>query len=115
MGGVTKYTTALRVQNKLVEQIQKNAGNDTLVIVQHPPVYTTGMRTKEYSVEEERRLLGLGADFVRTNRGGLITFHGPGQLVVYPILNLKHFLPHKGSEGDRRVMLRGMKWYVERL
>ena len=109
--GVTKYTTALRVQNKLVEQIQKNAGNDTLVIVQHPPVYTTGMRTKEYSVEEEKRLLNLGADFVRTNRGGLITFHGPGQLVVYPILNLRNFAP----EAATRKSLLGMKWYINTL
>jgi len=109
--GVTKYTTALRVQNKLVEQIQKNAGNDTLVIVQHPPVYTTGMRTKEYSVEEEKRLLSLGADFVRTNRGGLITFHGPGQLVVYPILNLRNFAP----EAATRKSLLGMKWYINTL
>ena len=40
---------------------------------------------------EEQRLKKLGAEFYRTNRGGLITFHGPGQLVAYPILNLHHF------------------------
>ena len=44
-------------------------------------------------MEEETRLKNLGADFVRTNRGGLITFHGPGQLVAYPILNLNNFIP----------------------
>lgn len=42
----------------------------------------------------------LGAEFHRTDRGGLITFHGPGQLVVYPIINLKNFKA-------------GMRWYVE--
>ena len=42
---------------------------------------------------EEKRLKELGAEFYRTNRGGLITFHGPGQLVAYPILNLRQFHP----------------------
>ena len=95
-------------------------------MVEHDPVYTTGMRTKVhkftflidviitnilevYSVEEEVRLKALGADFVRTNRGGLITFHGPGQLVAYPILDLKKIAP---KESRRKAML-GMKWYKD--
>lgn len=53
-------------------------------------------------IDEEQRLKSLGAEFRRVNRGGLITFHGPGQLVAYPILNLKHF---KTS----------VKWYVSSL
>lgn len=52
--------------------------------------------------DEILRLRGLGAEFWKTNRGGLITFHGPGQLVAYPIINLKHF---KSS----------VKWYVNSL
>lgn len=48
------------------------------------------------------RLRNLGAEFRKTNRGGLITFHGPGQLVAYPVINLKHF---KTS----------VRWYVNRL
>lgn len=50
-----------------------------------------GIRSKLYSAQEEENLKALGADFVRSNRGGLITFHGPGQLVAYPILNLKDY------------------------
>ena len=114
--GRMRYLPALGVQNKLVARIQANiaegreSGN-TVVLVEHPPVYTTGMRTREYSEDEEKRLRALGADFVRTNRGGLITFHGPGQLVAYPILNLRDFAP----EAATRKSLLGMKWYINTL
>jgi len=106
--GRTCYRQALRVQEVLVDRIKQGVGGNTLVLVEHPPVYTTGVRTKVYSEEEETRLRQLGADFVRTNRGGLITFHGPGQLVAYPVLNLRDFAP----EASRKKSLLGMKWYV---
>lgn len=77
----------------------KEPPSDVLVICEHEPVYTIGIRTKEYSVEDESRLKALGADFVRTDRGGLITFHGPGQLVAYPVINLKNY-----SLGLRRYV-----------
>lgn len=50
-----------------------------------------GLRTRGYTIRDTEKLRLLGAEFEKTNRGGLITFHGPGQLVVYPIINLKHF------------------------
>ena len=106
-----KYQRTLTIQNLLVRRIQDTLSSDrespnTLVLVEHFPVYTTGLRTKEYSQEQEERLKSLGAEFVRTNRGGLITFHGPGQLVGYPVLNLREFAP----ESSRRKALLGMKW-----
>lgn len=75
---------------------------NVILLVEHDPVYTTGFRTKTYTEEEAQRLKSLGADFYRTNRGGMITFHGPGQLVAYPILNLLQFRP-------------SIKWYVSSL
>ncbi|XP_052822492.1 putative lipoyltransferase 2, mitochondrial isoform X2 [Octopus bimaculoides] len=75
---------------------------NVILLVEHDPVYTTGFRTKTYTEEEAQRLKSLGADFYRTNRGGMITFHGPGQLVAYPILNLLQFRP-------------SVKWYVSSL
>ena len=51
-----------------------------------------GQTNPLFSLSEEQKLKHLGADFVRSNRGGLITFHGPGQLVAYPILNLNQFI-----------------------
>ena len=114
--GRQSYRSALSVQNHLVARVQSNARSDldsgnTLILVEHPPVYTTGIRSRGYDQAEEDRLVQLGAEFVRTNRGGLITFHGPGQLVCYPILNLRDFAP----QNSRRKALLGMKWYVHSL
>nr|CAD7200910.1 unnamed protein product [Timema douglasi] len=75
---------------------------DILILVEHNPVYTVGIRAKEYSADYENNLKQTGAEFYRTNRGGLVTFHGPGQLVAYPILNLKHFNPN-------------VRWYVSQI
>src|SRR5699024_975070 len=69
-----------------------NTQSNYLLLVEHEPVYTIGIRSKQYLDSAfQDKLKSFGADFVATNRGGLITFHGPGQLVAYPILNLSHF------------------------
>jgi len=111
--GLVRYRAGLALQHRLVERLQRGQAGHTLVLLQHNPVYTTGMRTKGYTQEEETRLAGLGADFVRTNRGGLITFHGPGQLVAYPVLDLRQFLPHHNPAARKQIL--GMKWYVHQL
>ncbi|GJQ73772.1 hypothetical protein Trydic_g18712 [Trypoxylus dichotomus] len=91
---------ALTLQKHIASQHHiASQGTDTIIFVEHPPVYTIGIRTKDYSDEDQVRLQQTGAEFYKTNRGGLITFHGPGQLVVYPILNLKNYKP-------------SMKWYI---
>jgi len=99
--GKIGYLPSLKLQKVLTDLHLTNSTTtpDTILFVEHPPVYTTGIRTKDYTTDEERKLRETGAEFYRTNRGGLITFHGPGQLVVYPIINLKNF---KTS----------MRWYV---
>ena len=66
-------------------------GHNIVLLVEHNPVYTIGIRDKDYPVATEDELRSKGAEFYRTNRGGLITFHGPGQLVAYPVINLKDF------------------------
>ncbi|KAL6958764.1 putative lipoyltransferase 2, mitochondrial [Sarracenia purpurea var. burkii] len=102
--GLQKYGTGLKIQTYLSSLVKDPAKNVTgyLCIIEHQPVYTTGVRHREYGSDIEHRLTNLGAEFYRTKRGGLITFHGPGQLVVYPILNLAHFQPK-------------VKWYIESL
>lgn len=76
-----------------------DAFKNILILTEHQPVYTIGIRTKDYTIDDEAYLRSLGAEFYQTNRGGLITFHGPGQLIAYPILHLKHFKP-------------SIRWYV---
>jgi lipoyl(octanoyl) transferase len=68
-----------------------------LLFVEHPPVYTLGKSGKEEHVllqDEERKERGI--EFFHTNRGGDITYHGPGQIVGYPILDLEHFFTDIG-------------------
>nr|XP_018897628.1 PREDICTED: putative lipoyltransferase 2, mitochondrial isoform X2 [Bemisia tabaci] len=62
-----------------------------LFLVEHNPIYTTGVREHGYDEKFAERLKSLNAEFYKSNRGGLITFHGPGQLVAYPIIYLKYF------------------------
>lgn len=97
--GRIAYKPAVKLQQYIAECYKSSIDglatscsvtNDVILLVEHEPVYTVGIRNKEYDSKEEMRLKALGADFYRTNRGGLITFHGPGQLVAYPIMNLKN-------------------------
>uniref|UniRef100_A0A1Q3EXD3 Octanoyl-[acyl-carrier-protein]:protein N-octanoyltransferase LIPT2, mitochondrial n=1 Tax=Culex tarsalis TaxID=7177 RepID=A0A1Q3EXD3_CULTA len=101
--GRLSYQAGLDLQ-KAVSSTVANSRPDgplrnVLILTEHDPTYTVGIRTQAYGPEEEHRLRQLGAEFFRTNRGGLITFHGPGQLVAYPVLNLKNFQP-------------SVRWYV---
>lgn len=100
--GPLGYLPALRLQQLLAaryESGREQLFQNVIVLTEHSPVYTIGIRSKGYTDEDASRLRKLGAEFHRTNRGGLITFHGPGQLVAYPILCLKHFQP-------------SLRWYV---
>jgi lipoate-protein ligase B len=81
----TPYGEALELQRSLAAAVSQGAIPDTVVLLEHPPVITTGRRTAadELHVPEE-----AGVDVVETDRGGKSTYHGPGQLVCYPILDL---------------------------
>lgn len=91
--GLVSYGAALKEQQKFVDLVKANKSEthslNFILALEHKPVYTVGIRSKGYTKEEEERLKGLGAEFHRTSRGGLITFHGPGQLVLYPICDVR--------------------------
>lgn len=90
-----RYAPTLALQNQIhaIQLAQRRSmGNhpDILLILQHRPVYTAGRRQADVndSQKEETRLKHLGADWISTSRGGQTTYHGPGQLVGYPLLDL---------------------------
>lgn len=90
--GTLSYEAGLKLQNFVAKNHILGSGDlNTILLLEHTPVYTVGLRTANYDKNIENKLRTLGTEFYRTNRGGLITYHGPGQLVAYPILNLKDF------------------------
>ena len=83
--GTVNYEDALRIQNKAVDDLIAGIGNEKLFLLEHEPIYTIG-RTRDQSSLLDRELLPFPV--VETNRGGQATYHGPGQLVGYPVLDL---------------------------
>ncbi|MDB6114956.1 MAG: Octanoyltransferase [Lacunisphaera sp.] len=88
--GRTGYEAAWRQQEELV--VRRNAGEigDTLVFTEHEPVFTLGVRrgAEQHLIWDAAELARRGVTVVTTNRGGDITYHGPGQIVGYPIVSL---------------------------
>ena len=86
--GLTPYGEAFALQRALAEEVKQGARPDTVILLEHEPVVTLGRRTDEGA--ELHLPAGVDIEVVETNRGGKSTYHGPGQLVCYPILDLNH-------------------------
>ena len=86
------YAHAVDLQQQIVDQRKRGEGCDTLLFVEHPHVVTIGRNGKEHNVLAGPEVLDrAGIDFQETDRGGDVTYHGPGQLVGYPILDLREW------------------------
>src|SRR5437016_13257241 len=85
--GEVPYREAWELQRSLAGAVSQGAIPDTVLLLEHPPVVTLGRRTDEAA--ELHLPESAEVDVVEPNRGGKSTFHGPGQLVCYPILDLK--------------------------
>jgi lipoyl(octanoyl) transferase len=89
--GTMRYREAWAVQERVHEQVRAGA-EETLILVEHPPVITLGRRGEfegaKHLVASQQYLDQLGVELVQSDRGGDITFHGPGQIVAYPIVRL---------------------------
>jgi len=90
--GTIGYQAALDLQAQLVERRKQGLIPDQLLLLEHPPVITLGVRTRNdrsHVLESEAALAAKGVGLFETGRGGDVTYHGPGQLVGYPIVDLK--------------------------
>jgi lipoate-protein ligase B len=106
--GVVPYEEARELQRRLEAQRQADEIPDVLLLLEHPPVYTRGRRSRP-----EELPMGVewyeaqGIEVVDTDRGGLVTYHGPGQLVAYPIVSLAPYGDdvHEFVRGLERVTI----------
>ena len=88
--GVVRYADALELQRALVEERKAGRIPDTLLLLQHPHVLTIGVKKdgRQHILAEPETLAARGVEVFETGRGGDVTYHGPGQLVGYPIIDL---------------------------
>lgn len=101
--GRTDFATAFSLQEETVAARKENSIEDTLILVEHNPVYTLGRNSDlAYVLDSAEALKKRGIDLVQTTRGGQVTYHGPGQLVGYPVISLS-------------ARNKGVLWYVEHL
>jgi lipoate-protein ligase B len=101
--GVIDYEAALKLQNRLVEARADAEIGDAILFLQHPPVITMGKSGKVQNVLAPETIREKNIRIIFTDRGGDVTYHGPGQLVVYPILNLR----------DHGLSVPGYVWKLE--
>jgi lipoyl(octanoyl) transferase len=89
--GLVPYGEALQLQKALVEERRAGRLPDLLLLLQHPPVITLGVRrdSRSHITASEGRLAMHGIEVHESGRGGDVTYHGPGQIVGYPILDLR--------------------------
>ncbi|MCP9438633.1 MAG: lipoyl(octanoyl) transferase LipB [Nitrospira sp.] len=98
------YATGWILQSRLHQERLLNKRPDTIIILEHDPVYTMGRSTRpDDRPTDERILRATGADVQVVNRGGSATFHGPGQVVVYPVLKVTTY-----AAGPKRLV-----WLLE--
>jgi lipoyl(octanoyl) transferase len=96
--GLVDYQAALQLQHSLVELRKQGQIADTLILLEHPPVITLGRNAKKSNLlASPETLAQRGVQLIECDRGGDVTFHGPGQLVGYPIFDLRGFAARNGQ------------------
>jgi lipoyl(octanoyl) transferase len=103
--GRVPYADGLELQQQLVDAVFAGRIGNTLVLLEHPPVLTLGRNASRANILASDEFLAYrGVEVHEINRGGDVTYHGPGQLVGYPIFDLRSFTPRLGAvEFVRRI------------
>lgn len=106
--GLTAYADGWEMQGELARLRRRDEIPDTLILCEHPPVYTLGRAARDASNlgAGEEYLRSLGAEVFWIDRGGDVTFHGPGQIVGYPILRLKVRDTHEYLRRLEEIVIR---------
>ena len=111
--GTVAYGEALALQRAIaVARRSGELADDAVLLLEHPPVYTMGRQGEARHLGDgPEALIEAGADFVEADRGGSVTFHGPGQLVAYPVVRLAGIFPIPGhpAHGDVIRYLRALE------
>jgi lipoyl(octanoyl) transferase len=111
--GTVDYAAGLRLQQQLVDLRKESKIGDVLLLLEHAPVITLGRNAKQKNVLlSQEELDRRGVELFETDRGGDVTFHGPGQTVGYPIFDLRGF-PHKAGTSTLKYL--GAVDYVRRI
>ncbi len=114
--GLIEYTRAWQLQDEYAAEIANGRRWPTLLLLEHPHVYTFGRRGKSaHLLWDENRLREKGLSVHWVDRGGDVTYHGPGQLVGYPLLRLGTPAPAAGGEGERRIPQADYVGYLRKL
>ena len=109
--GRVDYRTALELQQTLVDMRKRGAIANTLLLLEHPPVITLGRNAKAANILiSAGQLAAKGIELFECNRGGDVTYHGPGQLVGYPIFDLRSFTPRLGAVDFVRRLEAKLDW-----
>ena len=114
---VRPYAQVWTEQKRIFAELLEGKNSDTLILCEHPHVYTLGRATDITNVLfSDEKLRELGAEKFEIERGGDVTYHGPGQLVGYPLLNLSHFQEDLGwflRAIEETIILTLKQFYID--
>src|ERR1700675_327559 len=114
--GTIDYATGLRLQQQLVGLRKEEKIGDVLLLLEHTPVITLGRNAKAANVIASPELLAQrGVELFECDRGGDVTFHGPGQIVGYPIFDLRRFARGAADSSSALRKTLGAVEFVRRL